>query len=114
MKKLILIIALALVSAGAYGANSYGIDDGSSIGCDSVNSSSGSEEFQRYLSWFTGYISAANHYRAASSNRGSVFGNNEQKRYDFILVQLSAYCWKYPEDSLADAAEALVERLFKK
>lgn len=116
MKKLILIIALALVSTGAWGANSYGIDDGTSIGCDSVNSSSASasEEFQRYLSWVTGYISATNHYRGASSNKGSVFGNNEKERYEFILVGLSAHCSKYPEDSLADAAEALVERLFKK
>ena len=122
MKKLILIIALALVSTGSWGANSYFIDDGTSIGCDSVisdssfasSSASAQEEFQRYLSWVTGYISAANHYRVASSNKGSVFGNTEYKRYEFILVNLSQYCLGHPGDSLADAAEALVERLFKK
>ncbi len=114
MNKLILIVALALVSTGAWGANSYAIGDGTSIDCDSVYPLSESEEFQRYFSWVIGYISATNHYRGTSSNRGSVFGNNEKERYDFILVQLAQYCLGHPKGSLADAAEALVEELFKK
>ena len=125
MKELILIIALALVSTGAWGANSYAIGDGTSIDCDSVYpfssktsthsiTSSDSKEFQRYFSWVIGYISATNHYRGTSSNRGSVFGNNEKERYDFILVQLAQYCLGHPEGSLADAAEAVAEELFKK
>ena len=114
MKKVILIAILALVSTGAW-RNSYGVEGyaGESTGCDSVvtsfHDSDGDkqayEEFWRYLSWVSGYISA--------SNRNSVLGYKYDS-YDFMMVGLADHCTDNPLDTLADAAEAIIERLIKK
>jgi len=111
MKKLILIAILALVSTGAW-RNSYGVQGyaGESTGCDSVvtsfnNSDSDHEEFWRYVSWVAGYISA--------SNRNTALGKKYDS-YDFIMVGLADHCKVNPLDTLADAAEAIVERLIEK
>ena len=112
MKKVILIIVLALLTTGAWG--DWAIKGEGNFSCPEYVSERqiNSTKFYGSISWVQGFISGVNYQRALDEDSNSFIGQ------DFAPVSmvgwLEDYCRENPQDYLSDAAQALVEDLQEK
>jgi len=112
MKKLILIVALNLISTMAIA--DWAIRGEGNFSCPDYVSAKRTNNTKLYssISWVQGFITGVNYQNALPEGSNSYIGQ------DLSAVSLvdwvENYCRKNPQDTLADAAEALVAELKEK
>ena len=112
MKKLILIIALALVSTGAWGGEYTWIGHGGT-GCGKFVARSLVKDAEWFdnMQWVTGFISGGNAERVRSGGNSNV-GNGVDG--ESLVLWIENYCRENPLDHLDQATDALVDELIEK
>ena len=109
MKKLILIIALVMVSTGACG--DWAVKGEGNYSCAEYVSAKRSNDAKLYssISWVQGFITGVNYQRALAEDTHSFIGQDLPAAS--IVRWLENYCQENLQDDVADAAKALVEEL---
>ena len=110
MNKLILIIALALVSTGAWGYLNMGYG---TYGCGKYVAAkqNNSQAHYRQIAWVQGFITGGN---AERERNGGNFNIGESLDSASIALWIGNYCRANPLEELTNAADALVEELQNK
>ena len=107
MNKLILIIALALVSTGAWGYTSQGAG---TDGCGKYVAEKQKNSITHYkeIAWVQGFITGGNSERERNGGDSQIA---KEVGAESIALWLENYCQENPLRSLTEATEALVEEL---
>ena len=110
MKRLALIVAMTLVSTGAWGYNIKGVGNDS---CGSFVSVKQTKEadYYVYMHWVTGFITGGNVERGRNGGNDSIGDGLDA---EFIELWLENYCRANPLNDLDQAADALVNELISK
>ena len=111
MKKLILIVVLALVSSAAWA--DWAVKGEGNYNCPEYLSAKRSNTAKLYssASWVQGFITGVNYQRAQDSGSSSLIGKDLPAAS--IVRWLENHCQENLQDDLADAAEALVTELIE-
>lgn len=112
MKKLFLLVALALVSQAAY--CDWAIKGEGNFSCPEYMAEKRINGAKLYssITWVQGFITGVNYQRALPEDSHSVIGRDFAATS--IVQWIGTYCSANPQDYLADAAEALVVELKEK
>jgi len=112
MKKLIPIIALALISTSTMA--DWAIRGEGNFSCPDYVSAKQTNSAKLYssISWVQGFISGVNYQIALPNNTNSLIGQDLSAAS--VVSWLENYCRSNPQDYLADAAESLVKELKEK
>ena len=107
MKKIILIVALALVSSAAWA--DWAVKGEGNFNCPEYLSAKRSNTAKLYssASWVQGFITGVNYQRAQDSGSSSLIGKDLPAAS--IVRWLENHCQENLQDDLADAAAALVK-----
>jgi len=109
MKKLILIVTIALVSKVAIA--DWAIRGEGNFSCPDYVSARQTNSAKLYssISWVQGFITGVNYQIALPEDSNSLIGQDLSAAS--VVTWLENYCRANPQDYLADAAEALIEEL---
>ena len=109
MKKLFLLIVLALVSTNVWA--DWAIKGEGNFSCPDYVSAKRSNTSKLYssISWVQGFISGVNYQRALGDGVDSYIGQDFPATS--IVSWLESHCRENPQDYLSDAAEVLVKEL---
>jgi hypothetical protein len=112
VKKLILILMLALVSTGSWG--DWAVKGEGNFTCPEYVSEKQINGAKLYssISWVQGFVSGVNFQRALEEGADSYIGQDFPATS--IVSWLENHCRSNPQDYLSDAAEALVKELKEK
>jgi hypothetical protein len=112
LKKIILIIALLLVSLNAW--SDWAIKGEGNFSCPDYVSEKRINGAKLYssISWVQGFITGVNYQNALEEGADSFVGQDFAPTS--IVTWLESYCRDNPQDYLSDAAEALVIELKEK
>ena len=111
MKKIILILTLALVASGTWG--DYSVKGEGNFTCPEYLSAKRSNTAKLYssASWVQGFITGVNYQRSAAEDVDSFIARDFPAAS--IVRWLENHCQDNLTDDLADAAEALVTEFFE-
>jgi len=111
MKKLILIVALTLVSSWA--SADWAVKGEGNFNCPEYLSAKRSNTAKLYssASWVQGFITGVNYQRALDNGSSSLIGQDLPAAS--IVRWLENHCEEHLQDDLADAAAALVKELIE-
>ena len=107
LKKVILIVALALVSTGAWGYKVFG--EGADYCAEYLaKKQENSVAHYKQIGWVQGFISGGNVERGRNGGNGSI---GEGLDPNSLALWIENYCLANPLNDLSDAADALVKEL---
>ena len=109
MKKLVLILILALASSNAW--CDWAVKGEGNFSCPEYVSEKRINGAKLYssITWVQGFISGVNYQRALEEGVDSYIGQDFPATS--IVSWLESYCRENPQDYLSDAAEVLVKEL---
>ena len=112
LKKVILIIALALITGSAW--SDWAIKGEGNFSCPEYVSERQINGAKLYssISWVQGFITGVNYQRALKEGSDSFVGQDFAPAS--MVGWLENHCRENPQDYLSDAAQALTEELLKK